>query len=195
MEQLHQLADDLRETFDERGYRIGVATGQDPSFRNSRRSQASLTRDLALDAIREGCGRLGLHCRSGSGGSLEVVTLVGDTYRHHRVLKATFDKASEAYVIVCRGDNALLAADDASVYPAESWVFAYTIGDDGMLDEIFVAKVQGVTDGAMRQLILGPVTLLGSAGTMPPSGFRPADEADLGLDDDEENEGGVGGAV
>ena len=120
MEQLHQLADDLRETFDERGYRIGVATGQDPSFRNSRRSQASLTRDLALDAIREGCGRLGLHCRSGSGGSLEVVTLVGDTYRHHRVLKATFDKASEAYVIVCRGDNALLAADDASVYPAES---------------------------------------------------------------------------
>ena len=67
--------------------------------------------------------------------------------------------------------------------PTERWVLGYTVDDDGMVVDIFAARVLGITEDALPRLKLGTVTLLGLTGTAtPPSGrgFQPADEDDLG---------------
>ena len=70
-------------------------------------------------------------------------------------------------------------------YKLERWVLGYTIDDAGMVVDIFAAPVLGLTSDAVPRLRLGPITLLGSGlVTGPETGFRPADEDDLGLDEE-----------
>lgn len=134
MEQLHQLADEIRETFEERGWKIEQAVDLDPAFGRSRRSQSSLGRDLAVDAIETASKRLGLECRSVSGGACDVLVVVGDVVRHHRVRKATKDVETGEYEVVCHSDS-ILAVEDSSeaLLREERWILGYTVPMRGWL--------------------------------------------------------------
>jgi hypothetical protein len=184
MERMHRLADEIRETFGERGWRIEKATGLDPAFRKTRRSRSSLGRDLVLDAIEEATTRIGLGCQSVSGGGCDVIDLVEGADRRFRVRKADFDPDTGEYDIICTSDSILVILDSepGSLIPPERWVLGYTVDDEGMVVDILAARVLGITEDAVPRLKLGAATLLGTSGTTPPSGrgFQPSDEDDLG---------------
>ena len=88
MKRMHQLADEIRETFEDRGWKIEKATQLDPAFSKTYRSRSSLGRDLVLDAIEEATTRIGLGCQSVSGGGRDVINLVDGADRRFRVRKA-----------------------------------------------------------------------------------------------------------
>jgi hypothetical protein len=193
MDDLHRLADEIRETFEDRGHGIEQATGRDPAFRKNRRSQSSLGRDLFVDAVENGCARIGLNYRVVGGNAAEIVLLVDDVYRHFRLRKAKWNAVTGSFDVI--GDESIMTIEDGGegLYRAERWLLGYTAHDDEMVSQIFIAKVLGVTGHSVSRLLLGPATLLGTATGNPPGGggFRPADEDDLGFGDDvgQDNEG------
>lgn len=196
MDELHQLADEIRETYDDRGWKIEKAIGSDLAFQASRRSQSSLGRDLVIDAVEQSAKRLGITVRSVAGGAIEVVLLVDGTYRHFRIKKASV-RPDGGYRVL--GKPALMIIDDTeegeSLYGAERWVLSYTTDDDGMVVDIFAAKVIGISSDTVPELELAYITMLGAAGGTPPTGgFKPAEEDDLDFGDDED-EGGAANAV
>lgn len=187
MEPMHQLADEIRDTFTERGHNIGKATDLDPAFQNGRKPQSALGRSLVVDAVQAGASRSGLECRTTQGGSLEIMFPTDLGYRAFRVLKAAKDQASGGYTILTSSDAIMTIEDEESLLPTERWVLGYTVDDDGLVDDIFAARVVGITEGSVRELVLGPATLLGGGASPDPEPrFRPSDEDDLPFGDDEE---------
>ncbi|WP_313673108.1 hypothetical protein [Mycolicibacterium sp.] len=184
MEHMHRLADEIRETFEERGCRIAQAVQLDQAFSNTRRPQSSLGRALVLEAIQEATSRIGLGLKSVSGGGCDVVDFVDNSDRQFRVRKADLDPDTGYYDIIAGSDSILITdAEPDSLILSERWVLGYTVDDDGMIVDIFAAKVLGITEHSVPRLTLGPTTLLGagSCGATPPgAGFKPADEDDLG---------------
>lgn len=197
MDNLHRLADELRETFSERGHAIGRALSADPAFRRTRRSQSSLVRDLVLEGVETASARIGLGCLPVPGGSRDVQAVVGGADRRFRVLKARLDPALGQYEIVASSDAIMTITDSEpdALFPTERWVLGYTVDDDGILVTIFAAQVFGLSDDSVPRLILGPVTELGTATTptFPSGGFHPNDEDYLdGMDlDEDEGEAGI----
>jgi hypothetical protein len=190
---MHQLADEIRETFEDRGWKIEKATQLDPAFNKTCRSRSSLGRDLVLDAIEEATTRIGLGCQSVSGGGRDVIDLVDDVDRRFRVRKAELDSDTGEYEIISTSDSILVITDSEpdSLIPAERWVLGYTTDGDGMIVDIFAARVLGITDSAVPRLRLGAAMLLGvgHTPTLPSGhGFQPAMEDDLG-DQFEQDEG------
>lgn len=179
---MHQLADEIREVFDERGYRIGQAVSADPAFSRGCRSRSSLGRDLVLATIEESTSRLGLGFTTVSGGGCEVVDFVNNTNRWHRVRKAERDTDTDGYTILCDSDAILSVPDDDSgLYPSERWVLGYTVDESGVVAEIFSAKVLGLSSDPIPSLVLASVTALGTPHATPPDpGFQPLDDDDLG---------------
>jgi len=139
MKRMHQLADEIRETFEDRGWKIEKATQLDLAFRKTRRSRSSLGRDLVLDAIEEATTRIGLGCQSVSGGGRDVIDLVDGTDRRFRVRKADIDPETGEYDIICKSDSILVVTDTEpeSLIPTERWVLGYTVDDEGMVVDIF----------------------------------------------------------
>lgn len=197
---MHQLADEIRETFEDRGWKIDKATGLDPAFGRSRRSRSSLGRDLVLDAIDETAGRLGLACRSVGGGGCEVIDLTDGADRRFRVRKADVNPETGEYEIVSTSESILVITDAEpdSLIPTERWVLGYTVDGEGMVVDVFAARILGITEEQVPRLRLGTVTLLGAGGTLLPQGqgFQPADEDDLGegFGRDEESDDNTGEA-
>jgi hypothetical protein len=184
MERMHQLADEIRETFSERGFRIGQAVQLDDAFGRTRRPQSSLGRALVLNAVEEATGRIGLGYRTVSGGACDVIDIVDTADRRFRVRKAEVDPDTGNYKIISPSDSILTVdAEPDSLLPVERWVLGYTVDDDGLIVDIFAAEVRGITEETVPRLELGPVTPLGAGGSItPPSGggFLPPDEDDLG---------------
>lgn len=57
-----------------------------------------------------------------------------------------------------------------------------------MVAAVFAARVLGLTNDSVPRLVLGQAIELGSNSTdIPPGGFRPADEYDLDLGDEDED--------
>jgi hypothetical protein len=201
MEMMHRLADEVRAVFDDRGYKVGKATGLDRAFRRSRRSQSSLSRDLVLDAIEHAAPGLGLGFKSVRGGAYDIGYITGGADRRFRVRKADVDPESGKYDIVAGSDNTMVI-DDAepdSMYPTERWVFGHTADDSGIVGDIFAARVLDITDESVPRLVLGDVTQLGESTYNPPTPgtYVPDDEDDLGdfnkvQDDQDEDESGLG---
>lgn len=198
MDPLHRLADELRETFSDRGHAIEKAVSADRAFTRTRRSQSSLVRDLVLDGVETATAKIGLGCIPVVGGSRDIQAFIDNADCRFRVLKANVHPDSGDYEIVASSD-AIMTITDAepdALYPTERWVLGYTVDVDGILIEIFAAKVYGLSSDAVPRLLLGPVTELGTQ-MVPPSpngGFRPEDEDDLeGMDefDEGEEDGGM----
>ncbi len=195
MELLHSLADELRETFSDRGHAIEKAVSADRAFRRTRRSQSSLVRDLVLDGVESAATKIGLGCIPVVGGSRDIQAFIGNADCRFRVLKARVHPDTGEYEIVASSD-AIMTITDAepdALYPTERWVLGYTVDTDGILVQVFAAKVNGLSHDAVPRLLLGPVTELGTAwmSPTPGGGFHPLDEDNLeGMDESEEGESG-----
>jgi len=193
MEDLHRLAEELRETFSERGHAIGKALRTDRAFQRTKRSQSSLVRDLVLEGVEMATTKIGLGCIPVVGGSLDVQTIIDGADRRFRVLKAGINAETGDYEIVASSD-AIMTITDAepdALFPTERWVLGYTVDEDGILVDLFAAKVLALSDHSVPRLILGPITELGAKVTpaSPNGGFHPVDEDDLdGMDDQEDGE-------
>lgn len=189
---MHQLADNIRETFDERGWKIEKAIQLDGAFSRTRRTQSSLGRDLVLDAIEEAASRIGLTCQQVTGGGCDVAYLTEGADRRFRVRKASLDPESGDYAILWTSDSIFITeSEPEALYPTERWVLGYTVDSEGIIADIFAARVLGKTDESVPHLLLGPATILGTATSpTPPSGggFQPPDEDDLGSGFDDESD-------
>src|SRR4051812_3797394 len=111
MRRMHQLADEIRETFDDRGWKIEKATQLDSAFSRTSRSRSSLGRDLVLDAIEEATTRIGLGCQSVSGGGRDVIDLDDNVDRRFRVRKADIDANTGEYEIISTSESILVLPD------------------------------------------------------------------------------------
>ena len=154
-----------------------------------------------LDAVEEATLRIGLGCQTVSGGGCDIIDLVDGTDRRFRVRKADVDAETGEYDIISTSDSILVLTDvePESLIPTERWVLGYTADSDGMIADIFAARVVGITQGAVPRLRLGMVTALGVRGTPTTlssgQGFQPADEDDLGGQfGQDEKPGGTGEA-
>jgi len=82
---------------------------------------------------------------------------------------------------------------DDTLFHREQWVFGYISSPGGLIEEVLVSQVDGVTDGTPGELLLGPPIPLGHQDT--PSGrFEPNDEDLSEFDDDSDDELGESGS-
>lgn len=177
-----RVAEELRETFSERGYRVDAAMEVDPAF-GSGRSRSALRRDLIVETTQEVASRVGLDFRQVKGGGRELRTLTGTTDRRFRMRAAR--RQSDGDLRVDSSSDSVFAQEENSLWWNEHWVFGWTIGDDDQLDEIFVAEVIGRVDGNPGYLVFGELHHLG--GETPPSTgtFLPDDGPLPGFDDED----------
>lgn len=186
MQALHSLADHIREEFSYRGYRIGSALELDPAFRRDRRPQSSLTRSLLLDAIDRHAGGLGLNVIPTPGGGKEIELVHEMVARRFRVQKSEWDEELGSFRTICNSDSVLTLPDVEihSFYKYEHWTFGFTAENVGNLDKIFAAPILGLTEGIVKYLILGQITLLGTGSAPDPnSEFMPGDDDGLDFGD------------
>lgn len=183
------MADEIRETFSSDGHLIDKAVDLHSAFRHNKHPQSSMVRNMVLQTINNRAPRLNVGVISVSGGGCDLQLFNGNVEMRCRVLKASKDSDTDAYVIVSSSDNIFVIedAEPDSMFKVERWVFAYTVDEFGMITDIFAAQVIGKTKAKVPQLLLGPVTMLGSAiFPSPDQEFRGADEDDLdGFDADE----------
>lgn len=193
MEQMHQLADAVRETFSADGHNIKKAVSLHPSFGRSKVPQSGLARNMVLDAIAEQARVLNIGVKTVAGGGCDILVFEDLAERHYRVLKATKDPETDAYDIL--GSENLLEVADAepSMFATtERWVFAYTVDDAGMIVDIFEARVAGLSKHKVQHLLLEDITILGTGLTTPPGGrgYQPPDEDLDGFGEEESGEDG-----
>ena len=185
LQQLDAIAADLRETFEERGYRVGVAMAADDAF-TSGNSRSALMRDLAIDAVTLAASRIGLPFRQVVGGGHE---LVGERHTY-RLRKAQRD--ASGLVITVSNDSSLVIEEEPSLFPMEKWVMGWVPDDTGSIAEVFVARVVGSEPGRPGRLILGACIALGTRDPIG-GGFTPTDEGlDLGEDPEADTAGDLG---
>jgi hypothetical protein len=197
MDRMHRLADEIREVFEDRGWKIDKAVRSDEAFSKTRRPSSALTRALVLHAVVSATSRLELGRDTVCGGGCDVTDIVGTTERRFRVLKADVDPETGNYDIIS-GSDALMVmeAEPESLYTLERWVLGYTVDDEGIVADIFAARAEDITDDSVPHLVLGPVTLLGTGALgNPPTGggFQPPAEDDLGAEfNDGDSDGDTG---
>jgi hypothetical protein len=182
---LGRIADELREVFAERGYRVDVAMETDPAF-GSGRSRSSMTRDLVVDAVTFAASRCGVDHRAVNGDGRELRYLAGSIDRRYRLRKAR--RTTDGSLLITSSAASALAVDEDTLFIEETWTFAWTLTSDGMIDEVLIAEVVGYVEGNPGYLKLGRVIPLGGSGE-PSGGFRPADE-DLDIFEDGRDESG-----
>ncbi len=178
---LAQVADELREVFVERGYRVEVAMNADPAF-GSGWSRAAVTRDLVVDAVSGAASRFGLDFRPVNGSGREFRYLAGAVDRRYRLRRAT-RKPDGPLIIGASADSALASGGD-SLFRQEQWTFAWVLSPDGLIGEVLAAEVLGYVEGRPGHLVLGDTISLGG-GDLPTGGFRPTDEGLEGFDEEE----------
>ncbi|MDP9377098.1 MAG: hypothetical protein M3P40_05940 [Actinomycetota bacterium] len=188
LDQFKIVAAEMREVFEERGYRVDVALEADPGF-GSGASRASLVRDLAIDAASVAASRHGLDFRTVNGSGREFRCLSGGVDRRYRLRKAG-RRSDGSYVIPTNAKSAM-HGDDETLIPEELWVFGYTLTSEGTLQDVFLAPVLGIEQGLPGHLILGRVIELIDAPTTP-AGFQPTDEDLEGFELDEGESGEFG---
>lgn len=187
-ERLDFIAAELREAFNERGYRVDVALETDQAF-GSGSSRSSLMRDLVMDTVSRSACKVGGICFQPVNGPGRE--LVGERHRY-RIRRAKRD-AEDNLIIEVSSDSSLVLEEEPTLYSMENWVFGWISNAEGLIAEVIAAKVLGVRPGSPGHLILGGVLTLGSGGPTG-GGFTPADEdLDLGLgEEDEDGESGLG---
>lgn len=178
---LSHVAEELREVFAERGYRVDVAMDADPAF-GSGWSRAAVTRDLVIDAVSSAASRLGLDFRPVNGMGREFRYLSGTIDRRYRLRRAT--RRPDNSIVIEVSSESALAATGGSLFAEEQWVFAWVPSPEGLIGEVLVAEVLGYVEGSPGRLELGTIINL-EGGDLPSGGFRPTDEGLDGFDDEE----------
>lgn len=174
-QRLSTIADELYETFDERGHRVDMALDADPSFgRRSRRSQSSLGRDLAIEAIVAAARRAGFDVRDRAGG-VELATIDGTTVHSFRLLKGSRGP-DDAWTILTNSRSALTVDDEASLLTEVRRVFSWNTRDS-TISEVITARVVDHVEGSPGYLVLDQLQALGGLGGSDDGGrgFVPTD--------------------
>jgi len=183
--ELTTIADELRETFAERGHRIGTALAQDASFQAGEDPHSTLARALAKAGIRTGAAKSGsIGLRTLPGGAREIQLIDGNVDRRYRVRRAKV-RDDGTYLIEVK-DDSVLRLEGNTMFREERWVYSFTLNDDDLIADVFVAEALDYADGSPGHLILGDPVYLG-AGLPPTRGFTPTSE-DLDVYDEDEDE-------
>lgn len=187
--ELTTVASELRETFAARGHNIGTALDLDDSFRTGEDPRSTLARALAKAGIASGVRKAGgVGIKTLTGGARELCLIDGNVDRRYRVRRAKV-RDDGSYLIEVKDDSVLRLAGD-SLFREERWVYSFTLSEDDLIDEVFVAEALDYVDGSPGHLILGAPVHLGS--DLPPTrGFTPTYE-DLDVDDDVDSEDEAG---
>lgn len=183
------VADEIRETFEERGYRVGEAMEVDVAF-GTNRSRSALKRGLIDDAIKRAAGQQGLDFAPVRGGGLEIRTFNDFTERRHRVRSGYY--SADGDLVVPTSSDSALAIDEsvASLRTIETWVFIVVTSDDpASTGDIVAAEVIDFVPGNPGRLVLRHTTPLIGTSTPPDRGFLPSDEDLDGFDDGEDGLG------
>lgn len=184
-QRLDFIADELREAFSERGYRVELALEADPAF-GSGKSRSALMNDLVMATVKRAASNVGgIYFQPVNGAGRE---LMGDGHRY-RIRRAKRD-AENNVVIEVSSESSLGLEEEPTLYPMENWIFGWVTNAEGLIAEVIAAEVLGIRPGTPGRLLLGSILPLGSGGPLD-GGFTPAEEdLDLGLDDEDE-EGGL----
>jgi hypothetical protein len=181
LEQLQSIAFEMREVFEERGYRVDTALDLDPAFKKSGWSRSTLSRDLVGEGFRTGASRVGVDLDT-RGGVNQFRVEVGGGIWLFRLKRA--HASADAYRIVTNSSSTWGEIDENTLVVETPWVFAYEL-EAGVIEDIFVAHVLEVVEGNPGHLVLGTPTYLGSHDGPNGRGFKPdTSEALPGLDDD-----------
>ena len=193
---LDLLAEDVREAFSERSYRIDSAVEMDPGF-NTGDVRSALERGLVLRSLSVACGRVGVDFRTANGSGRELRFASDLIDRRYRVRRA--HRRVDGEIVVPLSSDAALAGRDeepeATLFEdmvVDDWAFLWLLAPDRRtIDEVLAAEVVGYIEGRPGRLKFGSVLLLGTTSGPSPTGFRPTEE-DLDLGDDVPGEDTVG---
>ena len=188
---LHAVAEELRDVFGERGYRVDVAMEVDPAF-GSGWARAAVTRDLVIDAVSGAASRQGLDFRPVNGGGREFRTLTGTIERRFRLRRAV--RRADGSLLITASSASALAIEDGALFAGELWAFAWTLSDDGQIDEVLACEVTGYVEGMPGHLKLGHVFAL-TGDNSPTGGFRPTEEDLTGFEDERDAGEGFGSSA
>lgn len=192
-EMLEQVAFEIREVYEERGHNVDSALGQDSAFRESGRSRSSLSRDLIAEAFLAGASRVGFDLDSGAWGAKQFRVTLGHSFGLFRLKKAE-KTANGSYRVVTSSSSAWGETDEDTLIAEEPYVLGYTLSNN-QIDDIFFAKVNGVTEGNPGELVLGRAVLLGGRGPIGGGSFEPVVDDDLpGFDEIESDDSASGAA-
>lgn len=149
IDQLGDLAIDIREGYEEKSGEIDTALTLLSAFTETGGPRSSLERALAVSEFKKSAQRLGLDERTGPGGTAELVLPVDIDRAILRVRSAEFV-----------GDEPRMIANGAIWGGLEGFwrelpfVFGWTADSHGSID-FFVAEVTGKTDNAVPILLFG----------------------------------------
>lgn len=177
LQALHQVADWIRDEIEESGHLVTKATGLHPAFDETDEIASAMVRSLVLVGARQGARDAGLTPTRAHNG-WDLVWSEAGTYRKYRIKKAR--KGRDGVFEMLVGTNsALTKAVPESLIGEEQWVLGYTVSTDQAIQDVFAAKILGVTDHKVPQLVLGSTLLLGSGGTPPRGGKFTSDDEDF----------------
>lgn len=195
LQALHQVADWIRDEIEESGHLVAKAVGLHNAFGETDEIASVMVRSLVVAGARRGARTVGLTPTRAHNGWDMVWSQVG-IYRKYRIKKARKGRGG-AFEMLVGPNSALMKPVPESLIGEEQWVLGYTVSVDRGVEEVFVAKIVGVTDHKVPQLVLGDTVLLGSGG--PPSNggrFVSEDEDFLpGFGDDDADDDSAAGSV
>lgn len=172
---LHDIAGWIRDEVEENGHLIDRGVALHPAFDESDDIASGMLRRLVLYGARHGARAVGLVPTRAYNG-LDLVWSEPGVYRKYRIKKAKKGRAG-AFEMLVGPNSALFLPQAESLIGEEQWVLGYTVSSTRDIDDVFAAKVIGVTAHKVPQLIFGAVITLGSGG-VPPSGGRFTSDAD-----------------
>jgi hypothetical protein len=180
---MNSIAHEIAEAVDEKGFKVDLAMEADDCF-TSTQARAMLFRDIVTEAAGLAASRVGsIDYRPVNGSGRELRGAVGNADRRYRIKRATL--VGDELKIRANSDSALASPSDPEdemlFGHLEQWVLGWSMTIDERIDEVFVAKVLGVTEEKPHWLILGPQVqlLTGPSGPEPQRGFTPTDDGGL----------------
>ncbi len=172
---LHGVADGIRDEVEENGHRIDQAIGLHHAFAESDEIASSMLRALVVDGARAGARQNGVSPTRAHNG-WDIVWAEEGLYRKYRIKKATKGRGEVPFDMLV-GMNSALTHRTPELLGEEQWVLGYTVTSSRDIDEVFAARILGVTDHKVPHLILGQAVLLGS-GSTPPKSTRFVSDGD-----------------
>ncbi len=149
IDQLGDLAVDIREGYEANSGEIDTALGLLPAFTEFGQPRSALERALAVSEFKKSALRFGLEERTGPGGSAELILPVGNDRAILRFRSAEF-VGEEPRMIA----NGAMWGGVEGLWREIPYVFGWTTDGHGSID-FFVAEVTGKTDHAVPMLIFG----------------------------------------
>lgn len=190
--QLDFIAADTMERVAAEAHTIESAIAQNPEAFDTTSCENELARALVVAAVNESRQEVGMS-RATAAGAFELAGDLNDDQAEHRfrVLRGQRNKDGQLRVIA-NASTGLVPSRDLSTAPrmfghTDHWILVYIWGEDGIIDEMLAAHVDGKEGGNPGYYLFDEIHGLGGDG-LPPGAFCPPDE-DLDLGDGEEDRG------